>query len=95
MILPYIEQDNLYKQFKLDEPWDSEHNKKLIDKMPKVYALPNNLSKPGLTHYRVFVGNGAIWDWIQGDQDCSGDRRLIEHPPGRRGRGRRAVDQTG
>src|SRR5262245_39481877 len=26
-ILPYIEQANLYRQFKLDEPWDSEHNK--------------------------------------------------------------------
>jgi hypothetical protein len=26
-ILPYIEQDNLYRQFHLDEPWDSEHNK--------------------------------------------------------------------
>src|SRR5262245_10717321 len=27
-ILPFIEQDELYKQFKLDEPWDSENNKK-------------------------------------------------------------------
>ncbi|HEX3149188.1 MAG TPA: DUF1559 domain-containing protein [Gemmataceae bacterium] len=66
MILPYIEQDALYGEFKLDEPWDSEHNKKLIDRMPKTYALPNKLSKPGATHYRVFVGNGAMWDWIQG-----------------------------
>ena len=39
-ILPYIEQDNLYKQFKLDEPWDSEHNKKLIRQMPRIYMLP-------------------------------------------------------
>src|SRR5439155_8430347 len=31
-ILPYLEQDGLYKQFKLDEPWDSEHNKALIAK---------------------------------------------------------------
>jgi prepilin-type processing-associated H-X9-DG protein len=66
MILPYIEQDKLYKQFHLDEPWDSEHNKQFIDKMPKTYALPNMMSKPGHTHYRVFVGNGALWDWIQG-----------------------------
>jgi hypothetical protein len=36
-ILPFIEQDNLYRQFKLDEPWDSEHNKKLIAQMPRVY----------------------------------------------------------
>ena len=66
LILPYIEQDNLYRQFKLDEPWDSEHNKQFIDKMPSVYALPNKASKPGHTHYRVFVGNGAMWDWVQG-----------------------------
>jgi hypothetical protein len=32
-ILPYMEQDHLYKQFHLDEPWDSEHNKKLIPLM--------------------------------------------------------------
>ena len=25
-VLPYVEQDDLYKQFKLDEPWDSPHN---------------------------------------------------------------------
>src|SRR5262249_34008276 len=28
-ILPFIEQEALYKKFKLDEPWDSPHNKKL------------------------------------------------------------------
>jgi prepilin-type processing-associated H-X9-DG protein len=67
-ILPYVEQDNLYKQFRLDEPWDSEHNKTLIDKMPRVYALPNKLSKPNETHYRVLVGNDSMWDWVQGSQ---------------------------
>src|SRR5829696_8812925 len=37
-ILPYIQEDELYKQFKLNEPWDSEHNAKLIDRMPKWYT---------------------------------------------------------
>lgn len=66
LILPYIEEDPLYKQFKLDEPWDSDHNKKLLDKMPRVYALPNKY-KPGdtTTHYRVFVGNGAGFDYVR------------------------------
>ena len=66
-ILPYIEQDNLYKQFKLDEPWDSEHNKKLLAMMPKVYANPITWH-PGdtKTSYRVFVGNGAFFDLIKG-----------------------------
>src|SRR6266511_4847245 len=39
-ILPFIEQDSLFKQFKLDEPWDSEANKKLITVMPKIYPPP-------------------------------------------------------
>src|SRR5438874_1410722 len=32
-LLPYLEEDALYKQFKLDEPWDGEHNKKLLAKI--------------------------------------------------------------
>ena len=68
MILPFIEQDQLYKEFKLDEPWDSEHNKKLLEKhpMPPVYALPG-VAKDGekMTHYQAFVGNGAAFDPIQ------------------------------
>ena len=41
-ILPFIEQDTLYKEFHLDEPWDSEHNKKLLAKMPKVFRAPGS-----------------------------------------------------
>ncbi|AMV28475.1 hypothetical protein VT84_28985 [Gemmata sp. SH-PL17] len=59
-ILPYLEQDNLYRQFKLDEPWDSEHNKKLIDKMPKVFAPIGKPGKPGYTHTQMVVGPNAL-----------------------------------
>jgi len=60
-ILPYVEQDNLYKQFHLDEPWDSEHNKTLIDKMPKLFASPAAEAKPGHTFYRMFDGPGTMY----------------------------------
>lgn len=67
LILPYVEQGPLYKEFKLDEPWDSEHNKKLLGKMPKTYAVPVPTgAKPNETHYRVFVGNGAAFDYLKG-----------------------------
>jgi len=46
-ILPYIEQDNLYKQFKLDEPWDSKHNLALSRMIVKTYTLPYGEQKPG------------------------------------------------
>jgi RNA polymerase sigma factor (sigma-70 family) len=55
-ILPYIEQDALYKEFHLDEPWDSEHNKKLLAQMPKIYG-----AKGTQTHYRVFTGKDTMF----------------------------------
>jgi hypothetical protein len=61
-ILPYIEEITLYKEFKLDGPWDSEHNKKLLGKMPKLYAPVTGKTKPGMTYYQVFVGKDAPFD---------------------------------
>ena len=62
LILPYIEQDALFKQFHLDEPWDSPHNRTLVDKMPAVYRLPISRSEAGRTNYLLPVGNGALFD---------------------------------
>jgi hypothetical protein len=53
-ILPFLDAGGLYKEFRLDEPWDSEHNKPLIEKMPKVFAAPNlgdERIAQGLTSY--------------------------------------------
>jgi len=60
-ILPLIAQDELYKQFHLDEPWDSEHNRKLLSRMPKVYASRRGPvpKEPHSTCYQVFTGPGA------------------------------------
>jgi hypothetical protein len=58
-LLPYTGQDALYKQFKLDEPWDSAHNKKLIPQMPKLYA-PGNTNTFGYTFLRSFSGPGTV-----------------------------------
>jgi len=54
-ILPYVEEDYLYRAFKLDEPWDSPHNSALLLQMPKVYKNPRLNAPPGYTNYRVFV----------------------------------------
>lgn len=56
-ILPYIEANDLYAQFKLDEPWDGPNNKKLLAKMPAIYAPVKGTTKePHSTYYRVFTG---------------------------------------
>jgi prepilin-type processing-associated H-X9-DG protein len=57
-ILPFIEQAHLYNQFHLDEQWDSEHNKKLIPLMPKVYEIPGTNAPKGETYYRAFDNLG-------------------------------------
>ena len=55
-LLPFVEGDGLYKQFKLDQPWDSPDNLKLLDQIPKVYQ---NLDYKGLgSHTTVLAING-------------------------------------
>ena len=63
-ILPYIEEQALYDQFHLDEPWDSEHNKQLIAKMPQVYLCPSSHlnQADGKTTYVAPVGEELIFD---------------------------------
>ncbi|MEZ6140712.1 MAG: DUF1559 domain-containing protein [Zavarzinella sp.] len=61
LLLPYLEQEELFKQFKLNEPWDSKHNAKLIDKMPKVYQSPLvKTSQTGYTVYQRFHGKNTL-----------------------------------
>lgn len=69
-LLPFLGEDALYAEFHLDEPWDSEHNKKLIPKMPSIYkcpALGDEATKKGLTAFvgpvapkTIFEGSDAI-----------------------------------
>jgi hypothetical protein len=68
LLLPFIEEDNLFRQFKLDEPWDSPHNILLLPKMPQMFfpfdggAPPN----PNTTFYQVFVGKGTAFEGRHG-----------------------------
>jgi hypothetical protein len=64
-ILPYLEtsdQPGLYEQFHLDEPWDSEHNRALVARMPQVYMNPNMPENTdGRTVYLAVTGPGAAF----------------------------------
>jgi prepilin-type processing-associated H-X9-DG protein len=68
-ILPFLDQNALYEQFHLDEPWDSAHNKALIAQMPKTYACPSGnpeLAAQGKTPYLVPRGKGTIFPGAEG-----------------------------
>jgi prepilin-type processing-associated H-X9-DG protein len=65
-ILPFIEEQALYEQFRLDEPWDSEHNKKLIARMPPVYMAPGSNAGPGKTNYVTVRGEKTAFPGKKG-----------------------------
>ncbi len=59
----YLEEQSLYSDFKLDEPWDSPDNMALLERMPSVFGLPirEKAKERCVTHYQVFTGGGAIF----------------------------------
>jgi hypothetical protein len=59
-ILPFLDYNALYRKFKLDEPWDSEHNRKLVAEMPKEYAA-GRLATDGKTTILGFSGPGSLF----------------------------------
>ena len=64
-LLPYLEQEGLYRQFKRDEPWDSPHNKTLIPLMPRIYAAATAdpaVAAQGMTHYRAVTGPRSAFE---------------------------------
>ena len=61
-LLPFLEQNALYKQFHLDEAWDSPHNKALLAKMPNVFNSPTANLEGGLTTYLAVTGPGTVFE---------------------------------
>jgi hypothetical protein len=60
LLLPYLEQEPLFRAFRFDEPWDSPHNIQFARQTPSVYAHPGapQATAAGLTYYQVFVSDG-------------------------------------
>ncbi len=62
LLLPFVGQQKLYQEFHLDEPWDSEHNKKLIPRMPEIFKTPGYAGgEHGMTTYLAPLAENAIW----------------------------------
>ena len=60
-ILPYLGESELFEEFHLDEPWDSTHNRKLIDRIPLAFSAG---AKPvgGVTRFLAPVGENTLWE---------------------------------
>jgi hypothetical protein len=56
LLLPYLEENELYKKIKLDEPWDSEHNKQFHNVVVDAYKDPLQLKK-GMCRLVAIIGS--------------------------------------
>jgi hypothetical protein len=61
-LLPYLEERQLYGDFRLDEPWDSPHNLPLLNRRPAVYDHPGQPTASGKTMYLGVSGPGLFLD---------------------------------
>jgi hypothetical protein len=77
LLLPYLDEGELFNQFNLGEPWDSVNNIKLLSKIPRCYMSPRGTLEPGHTIYQGFVGKGAGWEWMPDPKKQFGARGLL------------------
>ena len=62
-LLPFLDQNDLYQQFHLDEAWDSPHNRSLISKMPSVFRVPQSkhAAESGLSTFVLPCNAVTMW----------------------------------
>ncbi|WP_435018331.1 DUF1559 domain-containing protein [Tundrisphaera sp. TA3] len=74
LILPYLEQYDLYTSYNFAQPWDGPGNRPLVDRMPGVYACLNRHpdQRKSLTSYAAITGEGTAFPG-----DRSTDRAAI------------------
>jgi hypothetical protein len=61
LILPYLEEHDLYDKYRFDEPWDGPNNRKLAEFMPRVLQCPSSddYERSQNTNYAFVVGKGT------------------------------------
>ena len=64
LLLPYMEQGTLYDRLKLDEPWDSPHNRSILKNKDAAqwFQCPSALNPKDETSYVMSVGADTISD---------------------------------
>src|SRR4029078_6245092 len=61
-LLPFLGYEKLYQKFHLDEPWDSPHNRPLLNEMPLLYAPDEQGGAVLATPEGVFlIGSGKTF----------------------------------
>jgi prepilin-type processing-associated H-X9-DG protein len=61
LLLPYLEQNALYRQYRFDEPWDGPNNSQLHGELVRAYFCPSETTYSPATNYVVVTGSQTIW----------------------------------
>lgn len=67
-LLPYLDQRELYQQYRLDKAWDGEHNRTLQPNRPTEYACPSFMNGDheddlsSISSYVALTGPGTLYD---------------------------------
>ena len=62
LILPFVEGDSLFKQYRFDEPWDGPNNRRLANQRPRTFAFPTNRDVGSVVaNYLAVVGPKTLW----------------------------------
>ena len=65
-LLPVLDQKGLYEQYKMNEPWDSLTNLKVLAQMPDFFRSPYADPKSANSGYFAFVGRGTVFEGSEG-----------------------------
>jgi hypothetical protein len=60
-LLPMLGETELFRQFRPNEPWDSPHNKLLLERMPEIFRTPSSRAAPGFTNYLGVAGPNSAF----------------------------------
>jgi len=63
LILPYIGHQNLYEEYRFDEPWNGPNNVRLASQMPDIYRCPDDRASSDeyKTSYVAVTGPNTMW----------------------------------
>jgi hypothetical protein len=68
LILPFLDEQGLYREFRLDEPWDSPHNRRLLARRPSVFApVGRSDDDRTSTFWQAFRGAGTAFEGRDGE----------------------------
>ncbi|MBC7816063.1 MAG: DUF1559 domain-containing protein [Planctomycetaceae bacterium] len=87
-LLPFLDGQKLHKQYRFDEPWDSDNNRRLWNQCPPYFRCPGGIQQTTAANYVAVVGPKTMWSGqepVKLSQNTDGGSNtifLVEISPG-------------